>query len=110
MHMFTIIQYINDKTVDVNRISLQLTNLIGYVAIWAVISPAQCRAARGLIDWTQQQLADAAGVGIVTVRQFESGAAEPRRSTLEVIARALNAAGVEFIDQNGGGPGVRLRH
>jgi len=45
----------------------------------------------------------------VTVRQLEAAVHEPRRSTLNVIRRALEAAGVEFIDENGGGPGVRLR-
>jgi len=75
----------------------------------AMITPSQCRAARGLLDWTQQELADQAGVGIVTVRQVEAGASEPRRATLEVIRRAIESAGVEFIDENGGGPGVRLR-
>jgi DNA-binding XRE family transcriptional regulator len=109
MHRFTINQYINDKTVDVNRISLQLTNLIGYVAIWPVISPAQCRAARGLLDWSQQQLADAAGVGVVTIRLLEAGKSEPRRSTVYVIKQAIESAGVEFTDENGGGAGVRLR-
>src|SRR5437660_1060728 len=74
-----------------------------------MMTPAQCRAARGLLDWTQQRLADAAGVGIVTVRQFESDNTDPRRATVEVIARALDTAGVEFIEQNGGGPGVRLK-
>ena len=74
-----------------------------------MITSSQCRAARGLLDWTQQELADRAGVGIVTVRHFEGGLNEPRRATLEVIRRALEAAGVEFIQQNGGGPGVRLR-
>jgi transcriptional regulator with XRE-family HTH domain len=64
---------------------------------------------RGLLDWTQQELADRAGVGIVTVRQVEAGLSEPRRATLEVIRRAIEAAGVAFIDENGGGPGVRLR-
>ena len=72
-----------------------------------MFTPSQCRAARGLIDWNQQQLADAAGVGIVTVRHFEGGKAEPRRATLDVIRRALEAAGIEFIDANGGGEGVR---
>ena len=48
-------------------------------------------------------------VGIVTVRQFEAGLNEPRRATLEVIKRALEAAGIEFIQENGGGPGVRLQ-
>ena len=75
----------------------------------SMITSAQCRAGRGLLDWTQQYLADRAGVGIVTVRQVEAGLNEPRRSTLEVIRRALEAGGVEFIDENGGGPGVRLR-
>jgi predicted transcriptional regulator len=74
-----------------------------------MITPDQCRAARGLLDWGQQDLADRAAVGIVTVRQFEGRANEPRRSTLNVIRRAFEAAGVEFIDQNGGGPGVRFR-
>ena len=74
-----------------------------------MVSPAQCRAARGLLDWNQQELAERAGVSIVTVRQLEAGAHEPRRATLEVVRRALEAAGVEFIDENGGGPGVRLR-
>jgi transcriptional regulator with XRE-family HTH domain len=73
-----------------------------------MITPAQCRAARGLLDWTQQMLADRAGVGIVTVRQVEAGMSEPRKATLEVIRRALEAGGVEFIEENGGGPGVRL--
>lgn len=74
-----------------------------------MITSAQCRAARALLDWSQQQLADAARVGVVTVRQFESGAAEPRRSTLDVITRAMEAAGVIFVAENGEGPGVRLR-
>ena len=73
-----------------------------------MITSAQCRAARGLLDWTQQELADRAGVGIVTVRQVEAGLTEPRRATLEVIKRALEAAGVEFIHENGSGPGVCL--
>ena len=74
-----------------------------------MITSAQCRAARGLLDWRQQELADRARVGIVTVRQVEAGLTEPRRATLEVIRRALEGAGVEFINENGGGPGVRLR-
>jgi transcriptional regulator with XRE-family HTH domain len=74
-----------------------------------MISSSQCRAARGLLDWSQQQLADAANVGIVTVRHFEAGKVDPRPATLVVIEQAFAAAGVEFIDENGGGPGVRLR-
>jgi transcriptional regulator with XRE-family HTH domain len=72
-----------------------------------MISPAQCRAARGLLDWSQQQLADAARVGVVTIRNFESQSTEARHATVEVIVRAFEAAGVEFT--NGDAPGVRLR-
>jgi hypothetical protein len=46
----------------------------------------------------------------VTVRHIEAGTHVPRRATLDVIRRSLEAAGVEFIDENGGGPGVRLRN
>jgi predicted transcriptional regulator len=74
-----------------------------------MINPAQCRAARGLLAWSQHDLARSAGIGIVTVHQLEAGTSEPRRATLDVIRRAFEAAGVEFIDENGGGPGVRLQ-
>jgi predicted transcriptional regulator len=74
-----------------------------------MLTPEQCRAARALLDWSQGDLADQAGVGIVTVRQLEAGAHDPRRATLSVIRLALESAGVEFLDENGGGPGVRLR-
>jgi transcriptional regulator with XRE-family HTH domain len=74
-----------------------------------MITPAQCRAARGLLAWSQQKLASEAGIGIVTVQQLEGGISQPRRATIEVIRRAFELAGVQFIDENGGGPGVRLR-
>ena len=74
-----------------------------------MVTPGQCRAARGLLDWSQQELASQAGIGIVTVRQIEAGVTEPRRATLAVVRQALEKAGVEFIDENGSGPGVRLR-
>jgi DNA-binding XRE family transcriptional regulator len=74
-----------------------------------MLTSAQCRAARGLLDWGQQQLADAAGVGVATVRLFEADKGQPRQATLIVIKQAFLAAGVKFIDENGGGPGVRLK-
>jgi len=74
-----------------------------------MLTPAQCRAARGLLDWTQDQLAEKAQVGVVTIRQFEGGQTVPRRATLHVIQRAIELAGVELIDPNGGGAGVRFR-
>lgn len=90
------IQYLKDG-IDENR---RLTDKVG------VITPAQCRAARGLLNWTQAQLAEAAGVGIVTIRQFEAAHAEPRQATLTVIRQAFEEAGVEFT--NGSAPGVKL--
>ena len=74
-----------------------------------MITPAQCRAARGLIAWSQQDLATNANIGVVTVHQVDAGTSQPRHATLDVIKRAFEAAGVEFIDENGGGAGVRLR-
>ena len=74
-----------------------------------MVTPGQCRAARGLLGWNQQELARNARVGIVTVHQLETGVSQPRRATLDVIRRAFELAGVEFIDENGGVPGVRLR-
>jgi transcriptional regulator with XRE-family HTH domain len=73
-----------------------------------MITSEQCRAARGLLGWSQQNLADEASVGIVTVHQVEAGTTRPHRSTLDVIRRAFERAGVEFIDEDDkGGPGVR---
>jgi predicted transcriptional regulator len=81
----------------------------GWATLKRVIKPEQSRAARGLLDWTQQDLANQAGVSIITVHQLEAGSSQPRRATLDVIRRAFERAGVEFIDENGGGAGLRLR-
>ena len=54
-------------------------------------------------------MASQSRVGVVTIRQLEAGVHEPRTATLQVVRQALEKAGVEFIDENGGGPGVRLR-
>ena len=71
-----------------------------------MITAPQCRAARGLLDWTQQELADAARIGIATVRLFESESTEPRQATLAMLRQAFETAGVEFT--NGDQPGVRV--
>jgi transcriptional regulator with XRE-family HTH domain len=100
---------IKDINHRVHRFSMELMKLAESAYFCAMVTPAQSRAARGLLDWSQQDLADEAGIGIVTVRQLEGGANAPRRATLEVVRRAFESAGVEFIEENGGGPGVRLR-
>ncbi len=69
------------------------------------------RAARALLRWRAQDLADAARVGIATIQRAEkeSGPVQMNRSTEDAIRRALEAAGVEFIPANGGGAGVRMK-
>jgi transcriptional regulator with XRE-family HTH domain len=71
-----------------------------------MLTPAQVRAARGLLDWTQIVLAARARVGPSTVRSFEAGRSLPIENNLSAIRAALEAAGVEFT--NGGQPGVKL--
>ncbi|MBO1073369.1 helix-turn-helix transcriptional regulator [Roseomonas sp. 1311] len=73
------------------------------------ILPAQVRAARGLLGWSQDQLAAASGVPKRTVARLELGEGTPQRRTLAAIRTALEAAGVIFVEENGEGPGVRLR-
>lgn len=74
-----------------------------------MITKEQSRAARGLMDWSQSYLAEKANLGESTVRDFEKGRRVPSINNLAAIRAALEAAGVEFIPENGGGPGVRLR-
>jgi transcriptional regulator with XRE-family HTH domain len=71
----------------------------------------QIRAARALIGWSAQDLANASSVGVATIRRAElkdseTGMTAPNSAA---IRTALEAAGVEFIPENGGGAGVRLR-
>lgn len=73
------------------------------------INSAQIRAARAMLRITAQELADAAGVGVATVRRAESDEGAPTKVINQAIRGALEAAGVEFIAENGGGAGVRLR-
>ena len=62
-----------------------------------------------MIGWSQSELAGAAKVSRMTVMDFERGVRVPHPNNLAAIRSALEAAGVEFIAENGGGPGVRLR-
>ena len=76
----------------------------------ASILPAQSRGARELIQWSQTQLAAVAGVSLSTVADFENGRRLPILNNLAAIRKALEDAGVKFIDAGkSGGPGVRLR-
>jgi transcriptional regulator with XRE-family HTH domain len=79
-----------------------------------VLTAAQIRAGRALLDWTGAKLAEASGLSLQTIRRME-GPVGPGRSSVEnvnAVRRALEASGVVFLDadgQAGTGPGVRLR-
>ena len=75
------------------------------------LTGAQIRAARALLRWRAEDLAQNAAVGVATVRRAELSEVETSMTAANdaAVRRALEAAGVEFIDQNGGGAGVRLR-
>ncbi|WP_297778975.1 helix-turn-helix domain-containing protein [uncultured Roseovarius sp.] len=70
----------------------------------------QLRAARSLLGWSQNQVAEAAQVSVPTVKRAEgSGALSASDGAKAAIRAVLENAGVEFIEANGGGPGVRLK-
>lgn len=75
------------------------------------VSVSQIKAARALVDWSQDRLAEASGISIPTVKRLEarSGELGGRQDTVDRLVAALETAGVVFITENGGGPGVRLR-
>ncbi|WP_138470852.1 helix-turn-helix domain-containing protein [Poseidonocella sp. HB161398] len=73
------------------------------------MTPAQCRAARALLEMTQPKLAEAAGLGLSTVVDLEKSRRVVSNQAIAAIRAALEAAGVEFIPENGGGVGVRLK-
>jgi transcriptional regulator with XRE-family HTH domain len=74
-----------------------------------IMTPAQSRAARALIEWTQPRLAEAAKLGLSTVVDFEKSRRTVSQEAVDAIRQALEESGVEFIPENGGGPGVRLK-
>jgi transcriptional regulator with XRE-family HTH domain len=75
------------------------------------LTSAQIRSARSLIRWRAQDLARECSVGVATIRRAElaNEATTLTAANDLAIRRALEAAGIEFIDENGGGPGVRLK-
>jgi len=75
-----------------------------------LVTIEQLRAARGLLGWSQSELAARAGLSLPTVKRLEAGfgprVSDEARGKLQ---RAIEAAGIEFIEENGGGLGVRFR-
>lgn len=76
------------------------------------LTSAQIRAARALLRWSAEDLARESGLGVTTIRRAELTESETSMTAVNdaAIRRVLENEGVEFIDENGGGPGVRLRH
>lgn len=66
-----------------------------------MITPAQCRAARSLIEWNQRTLAEASNVSLGTIRDFETGKRVPHRNNLTAIQTALEEGGIQFLPNDG---------
>jgi transcriptional regulator with XRE-family HTH domain len=73
------------------------------------LTASQCRAGRALIDWSQQQLSQAAAIDAQTIVDFEQRFRSPDETTRRRLRATLEAAGVLFISENGGGAGARLK-
>jgi hypothetical protein len=73
------------------------------------LTAAQCRAGRALIEWSQAQLSQSASIDVRTVQDFEKRFRAPDETTRRRLRAALEAAGVVFIAENGGGAGARLK-
>jgi predicted transcriptional regulator len=76
-----------------------------------LVTTRQIKAARALLAWSQADLADRSGISEPTIARLEAidGKLGGRGDTTQKIRAAIEAAGIEFITANGGGPGVRLR-
>jgi predicted transcriptional regulator len=76
-----------------------------------MLEPRQLRAARALVGWSRQTLADKSGVPRATIEQFEAGKTDPKQTTVHKLRRALERVGVVFqdADDDEWGPGVRLK-
>ena len=74
-----------------------------------LMTKEQCRAARGLLGWSQEDLKLSASVARGTIADFEKGTRTPYGRTLRDLQKALEDAGVEFIPANDAGAGVRFK-
>ncbi|MCJ2042958.1 transcriptional regulator [Methylobacterium sp. J-078] len=76
-----------------------------------LLTGAQVRAARALLRWSAEELAESARLGVATIRRAElqDGPVTSTAANVRAIRSALEHAGLEFIPENGGGAGVRFR-
>ncbi|WP_174064310.1 helix-turn-helix domain-containing protein [Agrobacterium larrymoorei] len=90
--------------------------MAGYVRDFEVslrmLTSSQCRAARALLNWSKQDLADQSKIDSAIISDFESGRSSAQGTTVEELQRCFERAGLKFIDDNqasaAGGPGVRF--
>jgi transcriptional regulator with XRE-family HTH domain len=89
----------------------QLSNNKSLLRQALMLTPAQLRAARALVSWSRDALGEKSGTSPETVTGFETRGSDPKRSTMLKWRRALEAAGVEFLDftDEGKGEGVRFK-
>ena len=73
-----------------------------------VLTPALCRGARGLLNWTQNDLADHSQVSRSTIRDYEGGRHDIHRSTAALLVGALEQAGIVFVCNTANGTGLFL--
>ena len=76
--------------------------------IRCTVTSAQVRMARAALNWTVRDLAEATGLHRNTITNIEVGRYAGNQESISVIEKVLRDAGVEFIAENGKGPGVRL--
>ena len=77
-----------------------------------MITAQQIRGARGMLRWSAGKLSEMSGISVPTIQRMESAAGVPKGTvtSLQAIIQAFEVAGIEFIEPNGGGPGVRLKN
>jgi len=80
-----------------------------FTDIFSVMTNTQCRMARAALRWSLKDLAERSHVNHVTINRFETGQADSNPATVAALRRALEDGGIEFIEQNGMGAGVRMR-
>jgi DNA-binding XRE family transcriptional regulator len=89
--------------------TLIVAPFLGGSKVVSMITSRQIRGARALRGWSQQQLADKAIVSLNAVARLEKGIVDSRISTVQAIQKALVKAGIEFLDADQKGEGVRLK-
>jgi DNA-binding XRE family transcriptional regulator len=111
VYRYRLIVYISIRQAQINEKFIMLTADPKKMYERDMITPAQIRAARALLGWKQTDLATESGVSVMSIKNIERGATDPRASTLLALQSSLERGGAIFLDAGvtrDGGPGVRL--